>query len=87
MLAYPSSEDDDPRLLGADAHVVQPPDVRDNIDDELRVGLVGVEVDHVAERTVGQGGAEHGDVVLSEISAQGPRPSMASLILTETMAG
>jgi hypothetical protein len=46
-----------------------------------------VEVDHVAERTVGQGGAEHGDVVLSEISAQGPRPSMASLILTETVAG
>jgi hypothetical protein len=73
--------------LSPDAHVVQPPNVRDDVDDELGVGLVGVEVDHVAERTVGQGGAKHGDVVLSETSAQLPGRRMASTVGVDTWTG
>jgi hypothetical protein len=48
MLADPTAQNDHSRLFGLDGHVVQSPDILDDIDSELRLGLVGVEVDHVA---------------------------------------
>jgi hypothetical protein len=63
MLTDPSPQDDHSRLLRPDAQVVQPPDIAYDVDDEPRV-LVRVEIDHVAQGAVGQGGAEDRDVVL-----------------------
>ena len=64
MLAHTASEDDHPGLFGLDGHVVEAADVADNVDLQLKLGLVRVEVDHVPERAVGYRGTEDWDVVL-----------------------
>lgn len=58
-----SSQDNDSSLLGKDSLVVHAANVRHNVDDQTGV-LVRVEVDHVAQGSIGQSWAEYWDVVL-----------------------
>lgn len=64
MLDEPPPQDDHPRVLGADGEIVQLADVAGDVDGEAeRGGAEGVEVEHVAQAAVGEGGAEDGDGV------------------------
>lgn len=63
MLHHPPTEDHHPRLFGPNSHFIQSPDITGDIDDQAGVSE-GVEVDHVAEGAVGEGGGEDGDFVL-----------------------
>lgn len=50
MLAYTAAEDNHTSLLGLDAHVVEPADIANNVHAKRGgVGLVRVEVHHIAE--------------------------------------
>lgn len=63
VLAHAPAEDDHARLARLDGEVVQPADVPHEVDGQAG-GLVRVEVEHVAQGAVRQGGAEDGDLVL-----------------------
>ena len=64
VLADAAAEDDHARFRRVQAHVVQPPDVGYNVDDERCFSLVGVAPEHVAEGAVGERWAKDGYVVL-----------------------
>lgn len=74
MFAHSAAEDDHTGLFGLDGHIVQPAYILHDVDIELRVGLVRVEIDHVAQTTVCQSGAKDRNVVLSqELQTSNPR--------------
>lgn len=79
VLAHTATKNDHTRLLGLDAHVVETANVTDNVNAQRGgVGLVGVEVHHVTERTVSERRAEDWDVVLNVSSDQRCKSSPSS---------
>jgi hypothetical protein len=48
MFANPSSEHNHPGLLSVNAHIVQSPDIRYDVDVELYLSLVCLEIHHIA---------------------------------------
>ena len=65
MLHDAATQDDHACSFGPDGNGVDPSDILDDIDPQLSWRrLEGVEVEHVAETAVGEGGTEDGDVVL-----------------------
>ena len=64
VLDQAAAEDDHAGAGGADGEVVEPADVAGDGDvEDGGGGAEGVEVEHVAEGAVGEGGAEDGDAV------------------------
>lgn len=63
MLADPSAENDHACFLSCPRELVQVSDIFDNINDKAGRSE-GVKVDHVAERTIGQGRAKYWNVIL-----------------------
>lgn len=65
VLDQAATQDDHAGARGVEGDVVEPADVaRDGDVEDGGGGAEGVEVEHVAQRPVGEGGAEDGDAVL-----------------------
>ena len=72
MLDQAAAQNDHAGACRIDGDVVQFADVaRDGDVEDSRGGAEGVEVEHVAEGTVGEGGAEDGDGVFKGPVADG----------------
>lgn len=63
MLADPSSKYDHTRLFRCAGKFVEKPDVFHDIDNQAGIAE-GVEVDHIAQRAISEGGAEDWDIIL-----------------------
>lgn len=62
MLRHTASQNNHTGLLGPHSHLIDLPDILDDIKHQII--LVGVGKEHVADSTVCDGWAEHWDVVL-----------------------
>lgn len=67
---HTSTKNDLASLLGAQGNLVNATDILDNIEDEAGVDE-GMEEDHIANRAIGDGGTEDGNIVLE--TARGKR--------------
>mmetsp|Transcript_127444 Transcript_127444/g.318199 ORF Transcript_127444/g.318199 Transcript_127444/m.318199 type:complete len:217 (+) Transcript_127444:381-1031(+) len=70
MLHQATAEDDDARLAGLDRLVIHGPYIGDEVQNKA-FALVAVEIEHVADGPVGDGGAEDRDVVFVSPIAHG----------------
>lgn len=59
---HASAHDDHARFARKNSSVIDTPDVGCDVDDETGI-LVRVEIDHIAKRAIGNGGAVDRDVV------------------------
>ena len=64
MFTHSSTQYYHPRLFRLDRHIVQPPDIANDIEHEWFLRLVGVEIDHIAQRAVCQRRAEDWYIIL-----------------------